>query len=190
MIPIRNGLRRWHQEAQYLHSLPKRPKMRSLQANQNQKGSSEKTNWGNSTSGRNIREVDNCKVNEGGDRYAVVVQDLQKTSFLLLSQDCLQAQARVRLLHRSRRAHRVPLRVQQDYEVTILMTKHRETGVVLPKSKTKEKRTTIKQWEIDCAISQDFTDDLEDTDVPALANTSHDWDSERPAKVVFTKHST
>ena len=48
-------------------------------------------------------------------------------SFLLLSQDCVQAKAQVRLPHRSRRTHRVPLRVQQDYEVTILTLTHRET---------------------------------------------------------------
>ena len=54
-------------------------------------------------------------------------------SFLLLSQDCRQARAQVRLLHRFRRTHRVPLRVQQDYEVTILSVKRRETEAILQK---------------------------------------------------------
>ena len=62
-----------------------------------------------------------------------------KSSFLLLSQDCLQAQARVRLLHRSRRTHRVPLRVQQDCEVTALTLKHRETEAILQTQKPKLK---------------------------------------------------
>ena len=115
----------------------------------------------------------------------------QKISFLLLSQDCLQAQARVRLPHRSRGTHRVPLRVQQDHEVTKLMIKHRETEAILQKSEVK-RRTTLKQREIDCAISEwseELTDNLEDTEVPALANTSHDSDSERPTKVATRKHS-
>ena len=68
----------------------------------------------------------------------------------------------------------------------------RETEALLQKSKTK-KRTTIKQRAVDGEISQsgfeEFTDNLEDTDVPALANTSHDWDSERPTKVVSRKYS-
>ena len=102
----------------------------------------------------------------------------QKSSFLLLSQDRLQAQARVRLPHRSRRTDRVPLRVQQDCEVTILPLKHRETEAILPKSKKKNKQKEKKgknqatgsrlrdlpEW------SEEFTDNLEDTEVPALAN--------------------
>ena len=35
----------------------------------------------------------------------------------------------------------------------------------------------------------EFTDNLEDTEVPELANTSHDSDSERLAKVASRKHS-
>ena len=62
----------------------------------------------------------------------------QKSS-CLLSQDCLQAQAqaRVRLPHRSHRTHRVLLRVQRDYELTILIIKRRETEEIIPKSKNK-----------------------------------------------------
>ena len=55
----------------------------------------------------------------------------QKMSFVLFSRDCRQAPAQVRLLHRSSRTHQVPLRVQQAYEVTILMIKHREPEVIL-----------------------------------------------------------
>ena len=47
--------------------------------------------------------------------------------------------------------------------------------------RTKIKKTTT--------IGQEFTDNLEDTQVPALANTSHDSDSERPTKVASRKHS-
>ena len=54
---------------------------------------------------------------------------------ILLSQDCLQTQARVHLPHRSCRTHRAPLRVQHDYEVLTL--KHRETEAIFPKWKTK-----------------------------------------------------
>ena len=39
-------------EAQYLCSLPKRPKPRSLLANENDKGSLQKTHWRSSTSSR------------------------------------------------------------------------------------------------------------------------------------------
>ena len=80
----------------------------------------------------------------------------QNMSFLLLSQDCRQARAHVRLLHRSRRTDRVPLRVQQHYEVTILTLGHRETEAILPESQTKMKklRRTIKQREIDGGTSQ------------------------------------
>ena len=70
-------------EAQYLYSLTKRPKLRSLQANRNHKGSLQKTSWGNSISGRKIGDLitaDHKVLNEGGEsrnnhRYAVVVQD-------------------------------------------------------------------------------------------------------------------
>ena len=79
----------------------------------------------------------------------------QKISFLLLSQDCTRAHARVRLLHRSCRTHRVPLRAQHHCEVTILTFKHRETEAILQQSKTKiKRRATFKQREVDCAISQ------------------------------------
>ena len=78
----------------------------------------------------------------------------QKISVLLLSQDCLQAQARVRLLHRYRRTHPVPLRVQQDYGVTILTLKHREIEAILQNTKTQIKwRATIKHRAGDFEIS-------------------------------------
>ena len=41
-------------EAQYSYSLPEGPNLRSLQANQNHKGSLQKTHWRNSTSGRKV----------------------------------------------------------------------------------------------------------------------------------------
>ena len=36
--------------------------------------------------------------------------------------------------------------------------------------------------------SEEFRDNLEDTEVPALANTSQDSDSEHPSKVASRKH--
>ena len=57
----------------------------------------------------------------------------RKNSFLLFSQDCHQARAQARLLHRNRRTHRVW--VQQDYEVTIRTLKRRETEAIQQKPK-------------------------------------------------------
>ena len=37
---------------------------------------------------------------------------------------------------------------------------------------------------------EEFTDNPEDTEVPASANTSHDSDSGRPAKVAARKHGS
>ena len=41
-------------EAQYLYSLPKRPKLRSLRASQDEKGSLQKTHWRSSTLSRKV----------------------------------------------------------------------------------------------------------------------------------------
>ena len=62
--------------------------------------------------------------------------------------------------------------------------KHRETEAILQKSKTEVKRlATIKQREVDCEILQEwlaeFTDNLEDTQASAVANTSQVSDKER-----------
>ena len=46
-------------EAQYLYSLPKRPKLRSLLANQAYKGCLQKTHWRSSTSSRKVWWLDN-----------------------------------------------------------------------------------------------------------------------------------
>ena len=55
MTQIRNGLQKWHpEESQYLYSLPKRPKLRSMLANQDDKGSLQKTHWRSSTSSRKM----------------------------------------------------------------------------------------------------------------------------------------
>ena len=108
----------------------------------------------------------------------------------MLSRDCRQTQAQFRLPHRSRWTHRVPLRVQQDYEVTKLTIKHRETEAILQKSKKSEK--TIEHWKTVCAISQSgqrSSQIISKTEVSAPAHTSHDADSERPAKVAPRKHS-
>ena len=86
----------------------------------------------------------------------------------IVSHDCHQARAQVRLPHCFRRTRRVSLQVQQ-YNVTIPTLKHREIEAILQKRKTKiTRRTTIKHRVIDCEISPDwfeeFTDNLEDTE--------------------------
>ena len=71
-------------EAQYLYSLHKRPKLRSLLAIQMDKGSLQKTLWRSSTSIRKFGDLitaDHKVFNEGCEsrnnhRHAVVVQDL------------------------------------------------------------------------------------------------------------------
>ena len=95
----------------------------------------------------------------------------QKTSFLLFSRDCRQARARVRLLHRSRRTYRVPLQVQQDYEVTKPTRRHRETN-----AKKKKKQQSGNEKSI--ARSPRVV----------IANTCHDSDSERLTNVAARKH--
>ena len=47
-----NGSGRQVKDAQYFHSLPRMPRLRSLLANQNDKGSLQKTHWRSSTSSR------------------------------------------------------------------------------------------------------------------------------------------
>ena len=78
---------------------------------------------------------------------------IRETWFLLLSQDCHQAHAQVRLPHRHRRTHREPLQVQQDYEVTIPTLKLRETEAILHIKKT-QRKVTIKQRAVNCEISR------------------------------------
>ena len=61
MTQIRNFLRKCIQEAQYPYSLLKRPKLRSMQAYQDDKGSLQKAKWRSRTSGRKIWWLDNSK---------------------------------------------------------------------------------------------------------------------------------
>ena len=74
------------------------------------------------------------------------------------------------------------------------MLKHRETEAILPKSKNKNKKkgnnraTRSRQCDLPEWLVGS-TDNIEDTEVPALANTSHDSDSERPTDVATRKHS-
>ena len=78
--------------------------------------------------------------------------------------------------------------------MTILALKHRETEAIFEKSKNKNRKKgnnqatrsrlrDLPEW------LEEFTENFEDTEVPALANTSHGSDSERPAKVATRKHS-
>ena len=89
------------------------------------------------------------------------------------------------------KTHRVFLRVQQVYEVTILMIKRQETDAIIPKQKNEDNKQAgrnrlrdIPEW------LEEFTDNLEDAEVlPALANTSHDSDAGHRTKVASRKHS-
>ena len=103
----------------------------------------------------------------------------------MLSQDCLHAQARGRLPHRSHRTRRVSLRVQHDYGATRVTLKHRETETFLPQSKTRKdnSRATSSRLRNLPECIKELTENLEDTEVPALANTAHNSDSERLTKV-------
>ena len=78
----------------------------------------------------------------------------RKSSFPLLSQNCRQAPAQVRLLRPSPKKHRVPVWVQQDYEVTKLILKRWETDAMIQKSKTIKMRSTIEQRETACDTSR------------------------------------
>ena len=52
-----------------------------------------------------------------------------------------------------------------------------------PQKRHKFKRgATMEHWETDCETSEEFTENLKDTEVPAPAHISHDSDSERPKK--------
>ena len=81
---IGNILRQWQRNRGSIHSLPKRPRLRCLLENQNNKGSLQKTHWRSSTSCRKFGDsttADHKVLNEGCEsrdnhRYAVVLQDL------------------------------------------------------------------------------------------------------------------
>ena len=84
---IRNVVRKWHPTSTMfiLTSKTKRPKLRSLLANQDDTGPVQKTQWRSSTSAiekfGDLITADHRVLTEGGDsrdnhRYAVVVQDL------------------------------------------------------------------------------------------------------------------
>ena len=81
---IGNIQRQWQRNRGSIHSLSKRPRLRCLLENQNNKGSLQKTHWRSSTSGRKFGDsttADHKVLNEGCEsrdnhRYAVVLQDL------------------------------------------------------------------------------------------------------------------
>ena len=88
-----------------------------------------------------------------------------------------------------RRIHQVLLRAQQDYQV---VKRRRETDAVLTKTPDQKKKdnkgTTGNRLRDFPEWLQEFTDNLEDTEVPASAYISHDSDSERLTKVASRKH--
>ena len=85
----------------------------------------------------------------------------------LLSLDCRQILVPVRPQHRYRCTRHVHLQVQQQSEST-----RREDRLRDP-----------PEW------SKEFTENLEDTEVPAPAHISHDSDSERPSEEAPRKHN-
>ena len=113
-------------------------------------------------------------------------------SLVLLTQDCHQARAQVRLPHRYRKTHRVPLRVQQDSKL-----RHSRSSLGRPRRSSKNQQNTKKDniqatrsrlWDLQKWF-EEFTDDLDDAEVPAHTDTSEDSDSERPTKVAPRKRS-
>ena len=98
--------------------------------------------------------------------------------------------APVRVLHRYSRTHQEHLQVQRKCEVTM---RHWETGAIAQKVKTNSKRgTNMRQWETACETSQRgvrSSQNLEETEMPAIGHISHDSDSERPMKVASKKRS-
>ena len=114
-----------------------------------------------------------------------------KISYLLLSLECRQFLVPARLLHRYRRTHQARLQVQQQSEVTM---EHQENWRDTRKTQNKNKKRDndgaagnrlrdLPEW------SKGFTENLEDTEVPAPAHISHHADSERPTKVASRKYS-
>ena len=61
MTQIRNVYISGTKEAQYLYSLPERPQLRGLEANQDYKGSLHKANWWFLTSGKEIWRLENSR---------------------------------------------------------------------------------------------------------------------------------
>ena len=73
---------------------------------------------------------------------------------------------------------------------------HQETGAMHPKLNTKKHFKKEQRWSIGKPFArpfpewlEEFTENLEDTEVPAPAHIPHDSDSERPTKVASGKHS-
>ena len=104
---------------------------------------------------------------------------------------CLQARAQVRLPHfipqDSSNTSPSPARLRSD-DAHAQASGDRDDR---PKTKNEKEDNTqatrsrlrdLPEW------LTEFTDNLEDTDVPALEITSHDSDSERPTKVTTKKH--
>ena len=71
---------------------------------------------------------------------------------------------------------------------------HQESGAKSPKTQNKNKKKDINPASDDRLRYlpewlEKFTENLEDTEVPAPAHISHDSGSERPTKVELRKHS-
>ena len=100
-------------------------------------------------------------------------------AYLLLFLDC-----RVHPLHRHRRTrqvhHQVHHQVQLRSEVT---SSHQETGRGRETTDSNDRLRDLPEW------SEEFTDNLENAEMPAPAHISQDSDSERRTEVALRKHS-
>ena len=111
--------------------------------------------------------------------------------FLLSSQDCPQAQSSssssTSFPQDSSNTSPSPARLRSDDA----HNQHRETEAILKNKIYKMDNTHATRYRLRDLPEwlEEFTDNLEDTDVPAPANISRDSDSDRPAKVAARNHS-
>ena len=74
--------------------------------------------------------------------------------------------------------------------MTVLTNKRWETDATIQKPKNEDNKQAAGNRLRDLPESlQEFTDNLEDAEVPAPANTSHDSESERPTEAASRKRS-
>ena len=111
------------------------------------------------------------------------------TSYFLLSLDCRPILAPVRPPHRHRRTRQVHLQVQQQRSDETAQGNWRDSTKTRNKNKRENNRDSDDRFRDLPEWLEEFTDNLEDAEVPAPAHISHDSDSERPTKVAPRKHS-
>ena len=145
--------------------------------------------WENSAMNTHIPMSGPAVKNHGSPNRGRTFYAQRNISYLLLSVDCRQILVRVHPLHRHRRTRQVHLQVQHQSEVA---NPHQETGAIHKKTHTQKKEKDIKRASDDRSRDlpeslEEFTENLEVTEVPAPAHISNDSDSERPRKVALKK---